>query len=62
MEFVRQMGGEIHVQSGRSRGNLFWFAVDLRVSGQVRGAPPEAIQVEQIRTQVADRAVVAAGG
>lgn len=62
MEFVRQMGGEIHVQSGRSKGNLFWFAADLRASEPAGDVLPATIQAEQIRPQSADRVVVAAGG
>ncbi|MEP6503322.1 MAG: ATP-binding protein [Betaproteobacteria bacterium] len=62
MEFVRQMGGEIHVQSGRAKGNLFWFAVDLRMPEQADDAEPVAFQADASRSPLANQAAVAAGG
>ncbi len=61
MEFVRQMGGDIHVQSGRSKGNLFWFAVDLRAPAHAGDARPEAIEAGAIGRIAEDQAAVATG-
>ncbi len=44
MEFVRQMGGDIHVQSERLKGNLFWFDVDLAAHGTTRDAGADAVR------------------
>ncbi len=38
LEIVRQMGGEIHVQGGRDKGNLFWVDVDLAVPATPQAA------------------------
>ncbi len=61
MEFVRQMGGDIHVQSGRSKGNLFWFAVDLRAPAHAGDAGPGAIETGAIGRLAKDQAAVATG-
>ena len=59
MEFVRQMGGDIHVQSGRSKGNLFWFAVDLRAPAPAAGAEAEASNAGAIGNLTQDQAAIA---
>ena len=41
LEIVRQMGGEIHVQGGREKGNLFWVDVDLSTPTQMILPTPE---------------------
>lgn len=61
MEFVLQMGGDIHVQSGRSKGNLFWFAVDLRAPAQVAQAEAEALNAGAIGKLTQDQAAIATG-